>query len=59
MSTELTARCDVLTQDAHSVGLDLGVRHLLVDCVALDVDVPVVVTNTEGNVGHCPPAPLL
>ena len=41
------------------MGLHLGVRHLLVDCVALDVDVPVVVTNTEGNVGHCPPAPLL
>ena len=38
------------------MGLHLGVGHLLVDCVALDVDVPVILSHTQGDVGHGSPA---
>ena len=41
------------------MGLDLGVGHLLVDGVTLDVDVPVPGADLERDVGHSPPATLL
>ena len=39
--------------------LDLGVGHLLVDGVTLDVDVSVPGADLERDVGHCSPAALL
>ena len=41
------------------MGLDLGVGHLLVDGVTLDVDVPVPGPDLQRDVGHGPPAALL
>ena len=49
----------ILTEDTDGVGLDLGVGHLLVDGVTLDVDVPVPGADLERDVGHSPPATLL
>ena len=41
------------------MGLHLGVGHLLVDGVALDVDGPVRGRHLERDVGHSSPAALL
>ena len=41
------------------MGLDLGVGHLLVDGVTLDVDVPVPGADLERDVCYSSPASLL
>ena len=49
----------ILTQHGDGVRLHLGVGHLLVDGVALDVDGSVRGRHLERDVGHRSPASLL